>query len=203
MVLRKIGANLRVVGALGAGGVEVDPEVALGDHLAEQHLGHARCERAAAAARETAVEVAAVRQPAVENEKAGNVGDRDGDDRSGKLRERAFVEQPAQDADADQLVAVHGGGDEDRRPGAAAHHREGNGHRLRRVGLGDLELEVDGLPLADQGAGETQGRPRARGPTLSSPADARHRPARSAGAASSTTAAVSRGHAETRAERSR
>ena len=77
----EIGADLRIVGALAAGRVQVEPEVALADHLAEEDVGEAGGERPLAAAGEGAVEVAPVGEAAVLVQEAGDVDDRHRDQR--------------------------------------------------------------------------------------------------------------------------
>ena len=152
----EVGPDLRVVRALAAARVQVEPEVALPDDLAEQGVGQARGERPLGAAREAAVQVAAVGQAPVLDQEAGHVDHRHRDQRAAQAGEVGVVEQVAQDPDAVELVAMHRGGDEERGTGPAPHHRHRQGDRLGGVGLAHPEPQLGGLPEADRVAAEVR-----------------------------------------------
>ena len=111
-----VAPDLGEVGAAVRAGVHVDADLALGDDLGHQQVGDPARERPPSRPGEGPVEVAPVGQVAVAVHEAQDVDDRDRQQRAADRLRRDLGEHPADDLDADDLVAVDGGIDPDRRP---------------------------------------------------------------------------------------
>ena len=119
------------------------PDLALGDHLGHHQVRDPARQRAAGRAREGPVEVPTVGQVALAGHHAEHVQDRYGDQGPAHLLRREGREQPADDLDPDDLVAVRRRVDPHHRPVLAAVQ---DPDREPDVGAGDQpgdrELEV-------------------------------------------------------------
>ena len=145
----EVGTDLGQVGAAVRAGVEVDADLALGDHLGHHQVRDPGRQRAAARAGEGPVEVAPVGQVAVAVHEAEDVDDRHRDQRAVQLLGIEVGQHLTHHLDADGLVAVDGGVDPDGRPVVASvHHPD----RQVDVGAGDQARDRQRQRLLAPGA---------------------------------------------------
>ena len=178
-VVVEVGADLRQVGAAVGAGVQVDADLALGDHLVHEQVGDPAGQRPARRARERAVEVAAVGQVAVAGHEAEHVDDRHRDQRAAHRPGVEVGQHLADHLDADHLVAVDRGVDPDRRPVLAP---VDDPHRQAHVGAGhqpgDRQLQCAGRPRTDPDLADPERLPRHHLPRLRRRTDRFGRPPR-------------------------
>ena len=157
-----IDTDLRQVFAMHGCRMQVDAVIAALDHLLQEQMGQARCQRPFRAAGKGAVEIAPVGQIAAAPDEAEGVNDRDQQHRPGDPAQGGGAGEPADDLDADDLVAVDRRADKDRRPLVAPMdhlHRQ----RGRRMVRHHAERDIYRLAPPGRNGGAAQFKRRAQG----------------------------------------
>ena len=123
------------------GGVQVDADLRALDDLGQEEMREPGRKRARRRTRERAVEVAPVGQIARAADEAEHVDDGHAQQRAADAFGMQRAQQPADDLDAVELIAVNGRADEHGRPRPRAVqnvHRQGDGRVVRQLRYGQV-----------------------------------------------------------------
>ena len=156
----EVAADLREIGAAVGAGVQVDADLTLVDDLGHEEVGDAAGQRAAGRSGETPVEVAAVGEIAVTVHEADDVDDGHGEQGPADRLGVDLGHDPSDHLDPDDLVAVDGSTDPDRRAFVATMD-DVDGKADVRAGdeTGDREADLLGHARANLDRADGEGGP--------------------------------------------